>query len=105
MQLELDLAQSAVPGRGQALDLPESERTRPAHVMGLVEGPQLALGGTGLGREAVGRRLGAADRGVREGQAAQQVIPVAVGDEQTREREAGLLEQRWQHLELVGVDR
>ena len=72
----------------------------------LVEGAQLALGFTGRCPHALGGALRASECDTGEGEPPEQMVPVTMRGEQTaRGREAGLLEQRWQRIELIGQDR
>ncbi len=102
VQLQLARADLAVARHRQRLHRPERQRRGTGEVVALVEVAQLALGLAGVSAQPRGRGLGDTERRVREGEAAEQVIPVAVGGEQPAGAEAGLLEQRRQQLELVG---
>ena len=95
------LPSSHCPGTGSWLGPGQAERARPLHVVLVVEGAQLALGRPGLGAQALRRGLTAADAGVGEGVAAEQVRVGAGCDEQALHlRERGLRQQRGQGLEL-----
>jgi hypothetical protein len=89
----------------QRLDLAQRERARALDVVLLVEVAKRALCLPGLGAQARRRGLRAPERGVGEGQTAQQVVPVAVRAQQARQRPAGLLEDRRERVELLREDR
>ena len=67
------------PGTGQRLDPGERQRPAVVDVVLLVELAQLALGLPRLGRQPPRRALAAPERGLREREAAEQVVPVARG--------------------------
>ena len=73
----------AAPGPGA-----RAPAARALDVVLLVEVAQLALRRAGLGAQPRGGRLGHAERRVREGVAAEQVVPVAVGRQQPADGEA-----------------
>jgi len=106
VQLELLLADAAAPGHGEQLNRGERQRAATFEIELLVEGPQLSLCGAGLGAQALGGALGAAQRRLRKCKRAEQVIPVGMGRQQTvRRRKGRLLDQRRQQLELFRQDR
>ena len=100
MQLELELPDPAVAGDRQRLHLAERQRALARQVVLLVERAQIALRRAGLGRQSGGRRLGHPDCGLRERQAAEQVVPVGVRRQQAGHGKARLLGQRRHGLEL-----
>ena len=61
VELELLVAELALPGHRQRLGPGQAERARPLHVVLVVEGAQLALGRPGLGAQALRGGLAAAD--------------------------------------------
>ena len=71
----------------------------------LVEVAQLALGAAGLALQRAARGLRDAERRRREGEPAEQVVPVAVRREQPDDAEARLRGDRRQQLELVRQHR
>ena len=77
---------SSVPGHRQRLDLAERQRPLALDVVLGVERAQLARRVAGLAGQPRRGRLRAAERRVRERQAAEQVVPVAVRGEQAAER-------------------
>ena len=105
LQLELVLADLDHARHRQPLRARQRERARALDVEALVEVAQLALGGAGRVHEAPRGGVGAAERRVGEGVAAEQVIPVGVRGQQPDDVEAGLLGERRQQLELVRQDR
>ena len=104
VQLELLVADRARPGTGSACGA-ERQRAGPLDVVLLVELAQLALRRAGLAVQALRGRLADAQRRLREREAAEQVVPVAVRGEQPGDGEARLLGDGGQDLELVGQDR
>ena len=105
LQLQLAVAELDLARHRQPLGARQGERPRALDVVLLVELAHRALGGPGLVDQPAGRRLGAAERRLGEGVAAEQVVPVGVRGEQADHGEAGLLGERRQDLELVGQDR
>jgi hypothetical protein len=85
------------------LDLTERQRRLALDVVLVVEGAQLALGRPGLGGQPGCGRLRAAEGRTGEREAAEEVVPVAVGDQEALRDELRLLHERRQQLELVRV--
>ncbi len=89
------------PGHGQTLERAEGQWPGSLEVELFVEVPQLPLGLPGALRQPLDGALGAPEGQPGERQAAEQMVPVAVGGEQpARLREAGLAEQARQRVEL-----
>ena len=89
----------AAPGPGRAAAAAGARRSSPRRTRAARAGRRRAR------RQARRGRLGHPERGAGEGEAAEHVVPVAVGGQQAADREAGLLEHRGQRLELVGEER
>ena len=83
MELELGapFAQREPSRHWQPLHAAEPQRTASTDVVLLVELAQLALSLARLARQPLGARFPAAQGGLREGEAAEQMIPVDVGGE------------------------
>jgi hypothetical protein len=101
VHLHLLVAELDEAGHRQRLPRAERERRRPHDIVLGVCVAQLALGGAGLGTQALAGRLADAEGQAREREAAEQVVPVGVGRQQPARLEAGLAQQRRQQLELV----
>ncbi len=88
-------------GHGQALQRAEGQRPGALDVELFVEVPQPALRLPRVLRQALDGALGASEGEPRERQAAEQMVPVAVGGEQpARLGEAGLSQQPRERVEL-----
>ncbi len=96
----------AAAGYRQRLERPERERTIALDQQTFIEGAQLTLSLARRPREALRGALGAAERDARKGEPAEQVVPVAVrGQQPTGGREARLLDERREGIELLWEDR
>jgi hypothetical protein len=105
MELQLPLAQRAVPGHGQRLRARQRQRTGPLDVVLLVEVTQLALRRPRLVAQPRGARLRQPQGRVRERVAPQQVVPIGVRRDAPDDPEARLRRDRRQQLELVRQHR
>ena len=105
VELELGRPDAAAAGDRQRLNLAEPERPAALDVVLVVEVAQRALGRPRLGTQALERRLRDSERRLREGQAPEQVVPVAVRGQQADDPEAGLPGDLGQRLELAREDR
>ena len=106
MQLELHVAHLATAGHRQVLDRAERERALALDVETFVKRAQLALRGSRVGSEAFDGALGYRERQPREGQTAEQVVPVSVGGQQSaRSGKPCLLYERGQRIQLIGQHR
>jgi hypothetical protein len=85
----------------QRLDGAQAQRRGAGHVVLVVDIAQRALGRAGLGAQPDGGLLAHAQRQLREGEPAQDVVEVGVGREQPVGLEPCLAEERGQRLELV----
>lgn len=89
------------PGRRQRLELPETKPPTALDVPVGVELSQQSLRITERAAEPLSGALPDPERELREGELAEQVVPVAVSREQPAYREACLLEQRRERIEFV----
>ncbi len=104
VQLQLMLGAQLQPARNrQSLHAAEAQRAPAVDVVLVVELPQASLGVAGLGGQPGGGRLRAPQRRVGEGQAAEQVVPVAVRAQQPGHRKPGLLQHIGERAQLLGV--
>ena len=100
------VADLAVAGHRQRLRRRQRQRRRALDVVLVVERRAArAARAPGSALQALRGRLADAQRRVGERVAAEQVVPVGVGDEQPDDAEARLLGDRGQHLELVRQHR
>src|SRR5579875_3833938 len=106
--VELELAPAAQlkpPRHRERLHARKRKGPLALDVVALVEPAQLARGRARRGGQPPRGLLARAERGLREGEPAEQMVPVAMGDEEPGDREGRPLQDVGQRFKLVRVDR